>query len=256
MERMIRKIEASAPKTIIRKKVAAYARVSSGKEAMLNSLSAQVSYYSQMIQGNSQWEYVGVYADEAMTGTKDKRAQFQKLLEDCREGKVDMIFTKSVSRFARNTLILLEVIRELKELNVDVYFEKENIHSISGDGELMLTILASFAQAESLSVSENCKWRIRKSFSQGELVNFRFMFGYTVNKKEITINEEEATIVRMIFKDYLDGMGTPLIAKKLRDMEVERPRGGIWSSVRVLEILRNEKYMGDALLQKNMWLTI
>lgn len=248
--RTITKTKASNPKNIKLKKVAAYARVSSGKDAMLHSLSAQVSHYSQLIQENPKWEYVGVYADEAITGTKDGREQFQKLLEDCRAGKIDLVLTKSISRFARNTLILLGVVRELKALNVDVYFEKENIHSISGDGELMLTILASFAQAESLSASENCKWRIRKSFAEGELMNFRFMYGYNINKKEIEINEEEASIVRMIFKDYLSGMGAISIAKKLRKLNIERPRGGPWNSEVIIKILRNEKYIGDALLQK------
>lgn len=250
VSRIIRRIKAADKEFIMRKRVAAYARVSSGKTAMLHSLSTQVSYYSQMIQENPKWEYAGVYADEAVTGTKDTRDQFQKLLKDCRDGKIDMIITKSISRFARNTLILLRVVRELKEINVDVYFEKENIHSISGDGELMLTILASFAQAESLSVSENCKWRIRKSFSEGELANLRFMFGYVINSRGIEINQKEAFIVRQVFDDYLSGMGTTQIAKKLRKMKVQRLRGGIWTPSRVGELLKNEKYIGDAILQK------
>jgi DNA invertase Pin-like site-specific DNA recombinase len=155
---MTRKIEQvrfaeSAPK---KKRVAAYARVSSGKDAMLHSLSAQVSYYSDYIQKHG-WEYAGVYADEAITGTKDKREGFQKLLAECRNGNVDMVITKSISRFARNTVTLLSTVRELKSLGVDVYFEEQNIHTTSADGELMLTILASYAQEESLSVSENMK---------------------------------------------------------------------------------------------------
>jgi len=116
------------------------------------------------------WEYAGVYADEALTGTKDTRPAFQRLIADCKDGKIDLIITKSISRFARNTVTLLETVRELKLLGVDVYFEEQNIHSMSGDGELMLTILASYAQEESRSVSENCKWRIRKRFQQGEIV--------------------------------------------------------------------------------------
>ena len=156
--------------------VAAYARVSSGKDAMLHSLSSQVSYYSKLIQENPKWQYAGVYADEAKTGTKDSRSEFQRMLNDCRIGKIDMVITKSISRFARNTLDLLNIVRQLKSMNIDVYFEKENIHTISSDGELMLSILASVAQEESLSVSENCKWRIRKRFQNGELVNLRFLF--------------------------------------------------------------------------------
>ena len=249
MARKIRKINASAIKQLERKKVCAYARVSSGKDAMLHSLSAQISYYNDYIQKKPEWEFVGVYADEALTGTKDTRDEFQRMIQDCQEGKIDLIITKSISRFARNTLTMLEVVRELKDINVDVYFEKENIHSMSGDGELMLTILASFAQEESRSVSENCKWRIRKGFAEGELMNLRFMFGYNIGE-EITINDEEAEIIRMIFNDYLKGMGTTSISKKLHELEVERPRGGKWNSERVAEIPRHDKYTSDALLQK------
>jgi site-specific DNA recombinase len=132
----------------------------------------------------------------------------------------------------------------------DVVLEKENIHSMSGDGELMLTILASFAQEESRSVSENCKWRIRKRFADGELVNLRFMYGYHIVKGEVEINPEEADIVRMIFDDYLSGMGCNLIARKLREMNVIKLRGGTWKAERVADIIKNEKYAGNALLQK------
>ena len=163
MNRIIRKIRPTIPKAPKLKRVAAYARVSMEKETMLHSLSAQVSYYSAKIQRAPGWRYAGVYADEALTGTKAERPEFQRLLTDCRAGLIDMVITKSISRFARNTVTLLAVVRELKSLGVDVFFEKENLHSVSGDGELMLTILASYAQEESRSVSENCKWRIRKN---------------------------------------------------------------------------------------------
>jgi site-specific DNA recombinase len=175
--RSIKRVEPSMPQIPVRKRVAAYARVSSGKDAMLHSLSAQVSYYSGYIQRRRGWEYVGVYADEALTGTKDERPEFQRLMNDCRDGKIDMVITKSIARFARNTVTMLEAVRELKSLGVDVYFEKENIHSLSGDGEVMLTILASYAQEESRSVSENCKWRVRKMFAQGR-TNNGVMLGY------------------------------------------------------------------------------
>jgi site-specific DNA recombinase len=250
MERNIRKIEPSSPRVPTKKRVAAYARVSSGKDAMLHSLSAQVSYYSDYIQKHRGWEYIGVYADEAMTGTNDSRTEFQRMLTECRDDKIDMVITKSISRFARNTLTMLEVVRELKSLNIDVFFEKENIHSLSGDGELMLTILASFAQEESRSVSENCKWRIRKRFEEGELVNLRFMYGYNIKKGNIEIDHKQADIVRMIFTDYINGMGCSLIAKKLRDMGVETIRGGTWDSERIAAIIKNEKIAGNALLQK------
>jgi DNA invertase Pin-like site-specific DNA recombinase len=250
MPRNIRKIAPLMPKAPARKRVAAYARVSSGKDAMLHSLSAQISYYSEYIQKHAGWEYMGVYADEAVTGTKESRTEFQRLMNDCRDGKIDMIITKSISRFARNTVTMLEAVRELKELNINVYFEKENINSISGDGELLLTILASFAQEESRSVSENCKWRIRRRFADGEIVNLRFIFGYSIEKGKIEINQQEAEIVRMIFEDYINGMGCTLIAKKLRDMGVKTMRGGTWNADRVADIIKNEKYAGHALLQK------
>lgn len=250
MQRNIRKIEPLVPKLPVKKRVAAYARVSSGKDEMLHSLSAQVSYYSEFIQKHRGWEYAGVYADEALTGTKEIRPEFQRLIDDCRNGKIDMVMTKSISRLARNTVTMLQVVRELKSLNVDVFFEKENIHSMSGDGELMLTVLASFAQEESRSVSENCKWRIRKGFADGELINLRFLFGYRIEKGEIKIDPEEADIVRMIFKDYISGMGCTKISKKLREMGIERLRGGKWNSERVADIIKNEKYIGNALLQK------
>lgn len=248
--RIIRKLEPSVPQIPVRKRVAAYARVSSGKDAMLHSLSAQVSYYSGMIQNRSDWEYVGVYADEAFTGTKDERPEFQRLMNNCRNGKIDMVITKSIARFARNTVTMLEAVRELKLLGIDVYFEKENIHSISRDGELMLTILASYAQEESRSVSENCKWRIRKRFQAGELVSLRFMFGYRVVKGKVTVDEREAAIVRMIFSDYIGGMGGGKIAKKLKAMNLPTLHGGEWNSERVVSIIKNEKYAGNALLQK------
>ena len=187
LPKIIRKVETTIPSLPQRKRVAAYARVSSGKDAMLHSLSAQVSYYSNLIQRNPEWCYAGVYIDEALTGTKDNRKDFQRLLEDCRAGKIDRVLTKSISRFARNTVTLLETVRELKALGVDVYFEEQNIHSMNGDGELMLTILASYAQEESLSVSENCKWRIRNQFKSGELVNWHSMYGYRIRRKGITI---------------------------------------------------------------------
>ena len=250
MERIIRKIKPRASIPSKQKRVAAYARVSSGKEAMLHSLSAQVSYYSNYIQQHSDWEYAGVYADEALTGTKDSRPEFQRLLNDCRAGLIDMIITKSISRFARNTVTMLETLRELRQLEVDVYFEEENMHSIGGDGEFMLTILASYAQAESLSVSENCKWRIRKRFQAGEIVNLRFMYGYNIKKGEITVDHKEAEIVRMIFADYLNGMGCDRIASKLNRLGLRTVRNNPWSGKRVADIIKNEKYAGNALLQR------
>lgn len=250
MEKTIRKVEkhvAAMPKNT---RVAAYARVSSGKDEMLHSLAAQVSYYSDFIKRHPGWLYAGVYADEAMTGTKGNRPEFQRLLCDCRSGKLDLVITKSISRFARNTVDLLETVRELKGMGVDVFFEEQSIHTLSCDGELLLTILASYAQEESRSASENCKWRIRRQFANGELATLRFMFGYQVNKGKVDINPGKAAIVRMIFEDYIGGMGGGKIAQKLKVMKVDTENGGIWNSDRVLAIIKNEKYTGNALLQK------
>ena len=250
LERTITKLESFYQPLPSLTRVAAYARVSCLKDEMLHSLAAQVSYYSGYIQQHPDWIYSGVYADEAMTGTKENRPEFQRMLADCRSQKIDRIITKSISRFARNTVTLLETVRELKSLGVDVYFEEQNIHSLSNDGELLLTILASYAQEESLSVSENCKWRIRDRFKHGELVNFRFMYGYRIAKNGIEIDPNQAVIVRGIFADYLNGDGCGKIARRLRDSKVPALRGDNWSSNHIAYLLKNEKYTGNALLQK------
>lgn len=248
MERIVTQTrfpKASVPKL---KRVAAYARVSSGKDAMLHSLSAQVSYYSQLIQSHSGWQYAGVYADEALTGTKDNRENFQRLLADCRAGKMDMIITKSISRFARNTVTLLETVRELKCMGVDVYFEEQNIHTMSADGELMLTILASYAQEESLSASENQKWRIRRNFENGMPWNGT-MLGYRYDKGTLVIIPEEAKTVKRIFGEYLSGLGLTAIAKLLNAGGVSTRFGNAWGKSSVLAVLRNYAYTGNLLLQ-------
>ena len=234
-----------------RKKVAAYARVSTGKDDMLHSLAAQVSYYSDLIRKNWEWEYCGVYADEALTGTKEDRAEFQRMLSDCRSGKIDMVITKSISRFARNTVTLLETVRELKRIGVDVYFEEQRIHTISSEGELLLTLLASFAQAESESASENMKWRIRKGFENGELMNLRFLFGYDISKGKIVVNERQAEIVREIFARAIRGDSLESIGRWVRMQNVDGTLGGTITPNRIREILENEKYTGNALLQKS-----
>ena len=231
------------------KRVAAYARVSSGKDAMLHSLSAQVSYYSDLIQNHSGWEYVGVYADEALTGTKDNRESFQRLLADCRAGKVDMVITKSISRFARNTVTLLETVRELKNMGVDVFFEEQNIHSLSADGELMLTILASYAQEESLSASENQKWRVRHNYENGLAWNATIL-GYRYDHGTYIIEPEETKTVRMIFDSYLQGDGLMAIVKKLNADNRASRYGNELGQTGVMRILRNYTYTGNLLLQQ------
>lgn len=247
---MTRKIEqvhfaADAPK---KKRVAAYCRVSSGKDAMLHSLSAQVSYYSDYIQKHG-WEYAGVYADEALTGTKDNRENFQRLRAECRKGTVQMVVTKSISRFARNTVTLLETVRELKALGVDVYFEEQNIHTMSADGELMLTILASYAQEESLSVSENMKWRIRRNFEKGKPWS-GLILGYRFQNGQFVVVPNEAKIVKRIFREYLDGLGATSIMKGLNEDGILTRLGKPWRIEGVLKILRNYNYTGNLILQK------
>lgn len=232
------------------KRVAAYARVSSGKDAMLHSLSAQVSYYSNLIQNHSGWQYVGVYADEALTGTKDNRENFQRLLADCRAGMVDMVITKSISRFARNTVTLLETVRELKTMGVDVFFEEQNIHSLSADGELMLTILASYAQEESLSVSENQKWRVKRNFENGMPWNGT-MLGYRYENGTLIVEPTEAKTVKRIFTEYLAGSGMTAIAKQLNDDDIPTRYGNTWGKASIKAVLQNYAYTGNLLLQKS-----
>lgn len=246
----IKEINATKLPDIGIKRVAAYARVSSDKEAAIHSLSSQISYYNEYISNHVGWEFAGVYADEGITGTKDNRPEFIRLLEDCRKGKIDLVITKSITRFARNTVVLLDTIRELKLLEIDVFFEKENMHSISKNGELMLTLLAMYAEEESRSASENQKWRIQKMFEQGR-PNTGRMLGYCLKDGQLTIIPEEAEIVRMIYEDYLSGMGRLAIANKLNDLHVPTVRGGKeWREGAIYLILRNEKYTGDMILQK------
>ena len=249
MARIIRKMNLALPRLPRLLNVAAYARVSVDKDSMLHSLYAQVSYYSERIQRNPGWRYAGVYADKALTGTKTERPEFQRLLADCRAGKIDLIITKSISRFARNTVTLLETVRELKTLGVDIYFEEQNIHSLSGDGELMLTILASYAQEESRSVSENCKWRIRKNYERGNAIPI-LSYGYTVIGGKPEINPDEAAVVRQIFEKHNQGRGLWSIANMLDSLGIKPPYAQRWGALTIRYILRNERYVGDLLLQK------
>ena len=247
MERIVTRVK-MMPKLPRLKRVAAYARVSSGKDAMLHSLSAQVSYYSTLIQSHNGWEYAGVYADEALTGTKESRENFQRLLTDCRSGKIDMVITKSISRFARNTVTLLTTVRELKALGVDVYFEEQNIHSADSDGELMLSILASYAQEESLSASENQKWRVRQNFEKGKPWR-GYMMGYRYDGERYVVVPEEAEIVRSIYDDYLSGKGLVAIIKRLNDEGVLTQQGFTWHRSAITKILTNYTYTGNLILQ-------
>lgn len=248
MEKVIKRVEMVTPTPPKVTKVAAYARVSSGKDTMLQSLATQVSYYSDLIQGHPGWMYCGVYSDEAVTGTKADRAGFLDMIADCRSGAIDMIITKSISRFARNTLVLLETVRELKALGIDVFFEEQNIHTLSGDGELMLTILAGYAEEESRSVSENMKWRVRKNFEEGIPWNCT-MLGYRFSEDHFVVVPEEADVVRFIFQEYLNGNSLNAIAKLLNANEIPTRRGNRWCTSSVSKLLKNTAYTGNLLLQ-------
>ena len=248
----VRIIESVKPRQEKHKRVCAYARVSSDSEAQGESLENQTTYYQDLIEANPEYEFAGVFADQGISGTKEARPEFQKMLELARKGHIDLILTKSISRFARNTTIVLELVRELKMLGVEVVFEKEQISSLSGDGELMLTVLSSFAQAESKNVSDNLKWRYQRKFQNGELaINATRFLGYDKNKQgELVINPAQAEVVKRIFEAALAGQGSFVIARQLNEEGVATVAGGKWHSSTVLGILKNEKYRGDAKLQK------
>lgn len=248
MPRTIKTI-APTPQIAQHKRVAAYTRVSSEKDAMLHSLSAQVSYYNKLIQEKPDWQYVGVYSDEGITGTSTARDGFQQLLADCRAGKIDLVLVKSISRFARNTVTLLETVRELKTLEVDVFFEEQAIHTMSADGELMLSILASYAQEESRSVSENQKWRVKKNFEAGSPWR-GFMLGYRMKDGRYEIIPEEAAVVRSIFSKYLAGEGYTAIARHLNEESIPSPTGKQWGKTVIQKMLSNYAYTGNLILQK------
>lgn len=241
----IRKIEAEKPLFPARKKVAAYARVSMESERLAHSMSAQVSYYSELIQGNPEWEYAGVYADSFVSGTGTaKRTELQRLIRDCETGKINIVLTKSISRFARNTVDLLEIVRHLKSLGVSVRFEKENIDSLTADGELMLAILAGFAEEESKSISSNIKWSIQKKFERGEQWHTA-AFGYRWNGETFVVQKEEAAVVRKIYDDFLAGV--PI--KRIQKWVNANGYPGM-SNVAITYMLENEVYAGNVVLQK------
>lgn len=247
----IQKIEPQVPVLKQKKRVAAYARISMETEKMEHSLSAQISYYNDKIQKNPIWLFAGVYADDGISGTKtDKRGEFKRLIKDCDAGKIDIVLTKSISRFARNTVDLLKTVRHLKEIGVEVWFERENIHSLDSDGELMLTILASFAQEESRSISDNCKWSIRKRFEKGLTNSHYQIYGYRWDGDELILDRAEASTVRRIFRDFLAGKSSWRIAKDLEADNIKKRNGKTWRSTDIRSILSSVTYTSDLLLQK------
>lgn len=184
-----------------------------------------------------------MFADRGITCTTENRPEFQKMLKLCREGKINLIIIKSISRFARNTTLVLKTIRELKNIGVEVRFEKENINTLSGDGELMLTVLSSFAQEESKNVSDNLKWRVKKKFGKDELIinTVRFL-GYDMDEYgELEVNPREAEIVKRLFEEYLSGKGSFTIAKELNKEGIPTVANKRWHDTTILEILKNEK---------------
>ena len=245
----------STPLNDLRKRrVAGYARVSTDSEEQATSYDAQVDYYTKYINANAMWQFAGMYTDEGITATNtNHRDGFNQMVDDALAGKIDLIITKSISRFARNTVDSLTTVRKLKEKGVEIYFEKENIWTLDAKGELLITIMSSLAQEESRSISENTTWGKRKSFADGKAsVGFKTFLGYDRGPNgEFVINEKQAVTVRYIYKRFLEGFTPYHIAKELTDMGVKTPAGkDKWHPSSVMSILQNEKYKGDALLQK------
>ena len=237
-----------------KKRVAAYCRVSTDSAEQLNSYAAQQAYYAQKIEENPEWENAGIFADEGISRNKSKKRQeFNRMIEACRRGRIDMILTKSLSRFSRNTVDCLETVRMLKSNGIGVIFEKENINTLTETSEFLITLFSGFAQAESESLSKNVTWGKQKSMEAGNVpMQYSKMIGYRKGldgKPEIV--PEEAALVRRIYKMYLDGSSLVQITKTLIDERIPTATGiGRWSPQVVRNILTNEKYIGDALLQK------
>lgn len=235
-------------------RVAAYCRVSTDSDEQATSYDAQVEHYSNFIQKNEEWEFAGIFADDGISGTNTKkREEFNRMIAECMEGHIDMIITKSISRFARNTLDCLRYIRQLKEKNIPVFFEKENINTMDSKGEVLLTIMASLAQQESESLSKNVKMGMQFRFQKGEVqVNHNRFMGYTKDEDgHLIIEPAEAEIVKRIYREYLQGASLKQIGDGLMDDGILTAAGKAkWRPESVKKILKNEKYIGDALLQK------
>lgn len=238
-----------------KRKVAGYARVSTDHDEQLTSYEAQLDYYTTLIRGHDDWEFAGMYSDEGVTGTSTKKREgFQSMVADALAGKIDLIITKSVSRFARNTVDSLSTIRELKEHGTEVFFEKENIWTFDSKGELLITIMSSLAQEESRSISENVTWGHRKRMADGKVaVAYSRFIGYDKGEDgNLVVNPEEAKTIKLIYGEFLAGLSYRAIADKLTALGIKTPGGkDKWCQGTVKSILQNEKYKGDALLQKS-----
>jgi DNA invertase Pin-like site-specific DNA recombinase len=253
----ITKINPVKPQVIMqlepKKRVCAYCRVSTDSREQQSSYIAQTTYYKDLISKRNDWQYVGIYADEAQSGTKlKKRDDFLRMMRDCEAGKIDMIITKSITRFARNTVDSIQAIRRLKLLGIAVFFEKENINTLSEHSEQLLTILSSLAQSESESNSTNNKWAAIKRFQDGTYKISTPAIGYTKDTEgELIVDEQEVETVRYIFKEYLNGKGSYVIARELTERGIPTIRSAEkWSDSVVKGILQNPVYTGNLILQK------
>ncbi len=248
----IRKIIAPPARIAPRKRVAAYARVSEATELLLHSLSAQVSHYSEVIQANPEWEYAGVYADEGVTGTStEHRSEFKRLIADCDSGKIDIILVKSISRLSRDTVDSLKTIRHLNDIGVEVRFEREGISTLTADRELLLTLVASFAQAESESISANIKWAIRKRFEKGIPNGHKAPYGYEWDGEMFRVIPEQGEVVKEIYRQYIAGESGYSIAKSLKERGIKGQRGVPMCDTTIKDIISNISYTGTMILQKN-----
>ena len=244
-------IQPYQPQSDALEKVAAYCRVSTDSKDQLNSYRTQIGYYTNFIAQHPGWKLVDIYADEGITGTSlEKRDEFKRMLADCRSGKITRILVKSVSRFARNTLELIETTRELKDLGVVVVFEEQGIDTAQMLGEMQLTLLAMAAQEESTSISKNMKWSIQKRMDAGTYLGNTAPYGYRLEDGQLKIEETEATVVRRIFEMRLSGMGQVAITQELNRKRIQPRDGKPWTVYRVRYILSNERYIGDSLFQK------
>jgi site-specific DNA recombinase len=243
-------------KSVSIQKVAAYARVSTDQDDQLNSYASQIKEFTQRINENKLWEFAGMYADEGISGTrKANRPEFLKMIEDAKAKKIDLILTKSISRFARNTVECLSIIRELRAIGVEIFFEKENLYSSDSKVDFMLTIFSSIAQEESRNISENIKWGYRKRFKDGKVyVNTKRFLGYDKDENgKLIIDKEEAETIKMIFNLFIAGESITAIANYLTEQNRKNGRGVVnWSAPNIDGILQNEKYCGDAILQKHV----
>lgn len=251
------RVGSTATKEKIKKlRVAAYCRVSTETEEQNSSYEIQVAHYTEFIQKNNEWEFAGIFADDGISGTNTKkREEFNRMIEECMDGKVDMVITKSISRFARNTLDCLKYIRQLKDKNIPVYFEKENINSMDAKGEVLLTIMASLAQQESQSLSQNVKLGLQYRYQQGKVqINHKRFMGYTKDEEgNLIIVPEEAEIIKRIYREYLEGNSLAGIGRELEKDGILTAAGKPkWRPESIKKILKNEKYIGDALLQKTI----